>query len=247
MTRRLVLAVATALMVGAAPAAAQDGFWSRVLDTLGRSSPDARTQSVISNADAEAALRQALEFAALSTADQLSRRDAYWADPAIRIPLPDTLQRAQETLRPLRLSGPIDDLEERMNRAAEAAAPEAAGLIIDAVRAVTVEDALSIVAGDDDAATQYLRGRTEADLMRRFTPVVEDALTQAGAVAQLERLAGRYDLGSLSADMTGRLTQHVVTAALDGVFVTLAAEEAAIRNDPVKRTTDVLRRVFGAS
>ena len=132
-----------------------------------------------------------------------------------------------------------------MNRAAEAAAPRAKDLVVGAVRAMTVEDALEIVRGGDDAATQYLRGKTEASLAAQFRPVVDSALAESGAAAAMSDVAARYDLGGFADGARGKLTDHVVAAALDGVFLAVAEEEAAIRSDPVRRTTDVLKRVFG--
>ena len=200
----------------------------------------------VNSADADAALRQALEIGATRAVSQLSATDGFWGDPQVRIPLPDALADTQATLARVGLSGPIDDLELKMNRAAEAATPAAKKLFVDAITSMTVEDALGIVSGGETAATDFLRTRTEANLRTQFTPIVNTAMAEVGALQALDQVTASVPMAAaLGGDVKGQLTTRVVDAALDGVFLYVAREEAAIRSDPVRRTTDLLRRVFG--
>ncbi len=132
-----------------------------------------------------------------------------------------------------------------MNHAAEDAAPYAADLVVDAVSSITMGDALEILNGGDTAATNYLRGRTEADLIVLVEPYMRSALEDSGALTMVDSVAGRYGLQSLSGDLRDQLIDHAVERGLDGLFFYLAKEEQEIRSNPVKRSTDLLRRVFG--
>ena len=133
-----------------------------------------------------------------------------------------------------------------MNRAAEAAVPEAKTLVIGAIRQITIEDAVRILNGGDTAATDYLREKTESQLRASFTPYVKTSLAQAGAFTSLEQVANSYGVGGVTSSLQNDLTNHAVTLGLDGMFHYVAAEEKKIRENPVARTTDLLRRVFGS-
>ena len=132
-----------------------------------------------------------------------------------------------------------------MNRAAEAAVPEARTLILGAVKSITINDALQILNGGDTAATDYLRSRTETQLRQAFTPYVKQTLAQSGAFTQLEQVAGQYGFGGVTGSLQNDLTQHAVGLGLDGIFLYVAEEEKKIRENPVARTSEILRRVFG--
>ncbi|NBC20282.1 MAG: DUF4197 family protein [Alphaproteobacteria bacterium] len=196
--------------------------------------------------EVEAGLREALTVGTRRVADQLGRQDGYFGDPEIRIPLPGQLGKLQSNLSRVGLSQPLDDLQLRLNRAAEAAVPQARELVIDAVSTITLEDAVAILNGPDTAATEYLRSRTEADLRAALTPYMDEALRESGAFAQLDTIARNNGLGVLAADLGDDLTRRAVNYGLDGLFLYVAREEERIRENPVARTTDILRKVFGA-
>ncbi|MCG8441657.1 MAG: DUF4197 domain-containing protein [Caulobacterales bacterium] len=241
-----LFAMAAAMTALGCATAQESGGLGGVLSTIGEAMEQAGLgEAAYSAADADAALRQALEIGARAVSDQLGRADGYFADPEVKIPLPARLATAQAGLKRVGLSGPLDELEVKMNRAAEAAAPEAAGLFIDAVRAMTVEDAIAIVRGGDDAATQYLRAATEPALAERFEPIVAGHLQDVGAITALDAAADRARLGGAADQLKADFASHVVGAALDGVFFYLAKEEADIRQDPARHATAALRRVFG--
>lgn len=199
----------------------------------------------LSTADVATGLREALTKAGGFATGKLGAKDGFWGDTAVRIPLPGVLGDAQKRLKPLGLTGPLDDLQMRVNRAAEAAMPEASRLVTDAVRSITFEDAMAILRGGDTAATDYLRAKTETGLRTSFKPHFSKALEGSGALSAVDSAIKRYGAGLVRTDGKTMLTDAAMTGALNGLFYYVAREEQAIRRDPVKRTSDILRKVFG--
>ncbi|MEH6410100.1 MAG: DUF4197 domain-containing protein [Hyphomonas sp.] len=202
-------------------------------------------QGALSQAEIDAGLREALTVGTNIVAARLGKTNGYFGDPRIRIPLPKTYRDIQSNLARVGASAPLDDLELRMNRAAEAAVPEARSLILGAVRSITIEDALQILNGGDTAATDFLRARTQTQLRASFTPYVRQSLAQSGAFTSLEQAASQYGLGGVTSNLQADLTNHAVGLGLDGIFLYVAEEEKKIRENPVARTSEILRRVFG--
>jgi hypothetical protein len=202
--------------------------------------------SVLSQAEIDAGLREALTVGTNLVASQLGQTNGYFGDPQIKIPLPKTYRDIQKNLSVIGASGPLDDLELRMNRAAESAVPEAKQLVLAAVRNITIEDALNILNGGDTAATDFLRAKTETNLRASFTPYLRDAMAKSGAFTSLESAAGQYGLGGVTSNLQADLTSHAVGLGLDGMFFYVAEEEKKIRENPVARTSEILRRVFGS-
>jgi hypothetical protein len=202
-------------------------------------------QSALTQAEIDAGLREALTVGTNLVAAQLGKTNGYFGDARVRIPLPKTYRDIQTNLARVGASGPLDDLELRMNRAAEAAVPEAKTLILGAVKSITINDALQILNGGDTAATDYLRSRTETQLRQAFTPYVKQTLAQSGAFTSLEQVAGQYGFGGVTGSLQNDLTQHAVSLGLDGIFLYVAEEEKKIRDNPLARTSEILRRVFG--
>lgn len=225
MRRRGLILAAIAF---AAPAAAQ----APLLDAL--------TQR-----DASRGVTEALGLAATNATNRLGRVNGFWGDPHIRIPLPSQLASLQRSLQPLGLAGPLDDLELRINRAAEQAMPEAGRIFMSVIRSLTIADAIQIVRGGDNAATMFLRDRTEPRLIRLVTPIMRRTLTESGAFQMMDAVARRFQVRSLLGEYRTDVTNFATSRALDGAFTYIASEERAIRRDPVRRTSDILRRVFG--
>ena len=203
----------------------------------------------LTQGDAARGVKEALTLASTLATQRLGQRDGFFGDARVRIPLPSTLARAQRSLSPLGLAGPLDDLQLRMNRGAEAAMPAARRLLVDAVRGITVQDAIGIVSGGDNAATAFLRQRTEPQLTTALTPPMQNALNGAGAFTALDRVASSPSLSAFgvnSASLRTQVVSFAVTKGLDGAFSYIAEEERGIRRDPVRRSSDLLRRVFGA-
>jgi len=200
---------------------------------------------VLTQADAGRAVREALGLAAVSATSRLARRDGFFGDARVHIPLPGALGDLQRSLGRWGLSGALDDLELSLNRAAEAAMPQAAGLFADAVRTLTLSDAIAIVRGPQDSATAYLRGRTETRLARLLRPPMTDALTASGAFTLLQEAAREFRMSSRARALRTEVIDFSVAKALDGAFAFIADEERAIRRDPFGRGSDTLRRAFG--
>jgi len=190
-------------------------------------------------------LKEALSVGSQRVVQQLGQSDGFNADPIARIPLPKALDRARDVAAKVGLASSFDSLQVRLNRAAEDATPKAKSLFIGAIRQLTLADAKAILSGPDDAATQYFRGAMGPQLATAMRPIVDDSLAQVGAVRAFNQLLSQYRQIPFAPPVEADLTDHVVTLGMDGIFHYIATEEKAIRNDPVARTTALLRRVFG--
>lgn len=239
----LAVAACVAVLGMAGGASAQESGLGGLLKSLGRSQT---AQQALTQRDAAAGLREALQVSAVAVTTKLGRTDGFFADPRVKIPLPGVLGRAQRTLAPLGMAGPLDDLQLRVNRGAEAAMPQAKTLFLNAIRGMTVSDAIAIVRGGDTAGTQYLREKSETQLTALLRPHMETALTNAGAFAALDAAAGRAGMAGTAQSLRNDLISFAVGKALDGAFGYIGDEEKAIRQDPVRRTSAILRKVFGA-
>ncbi|WP_017941062.1 MULTISPECIES: DUF4197 domain-containing protein [unclassified Thioalkalivibrio] len=194
---------------------------------------------------AEEAIREALRVGTERTVQRTGREDGYWGNALIRIGLPQELEQAGDVLRRVGFASEVDDLERRMNRAAEAAAQEAVPVFVSAIRGMRPDDVYGVLRGDEDAATQYLRGASESTLRERYMPIVREQMERADVYRVYQPLrdaAGRIPgLSGLDVDLDRYVTDH----ALDGLFTILADEERRIREEPAARTTQLLRDYFG--
>lgn len=191
-------------------------------------------------------LKEALKVGTQRVVGQVGAKDGYNADPLIHIPLPDNLRKVHNTLDKIGLAGMTADLELKLNRAAERAAPEAKDVFWNAIAEMTLDDVRGIWKGPDDSATQYFRGKMTVPLTDRFTPIILDAMSEVGAIRSYDRMMAKYKSIPFVPDVKGDLTRYTVNKGLSGLFTYVAKEEAAIRKDPAKRTTQLLQRVFGA-
>ncbi len=204
--------------------------------------------STLTTGQADSGLREALKVAAQKTIGQVGKTDGYNKDPSIHIPLPGSLESAKSTLDKIGAGSVLDDLELKMNRAAEIAAPKAMSIFTDAITKMSVSDAKGIVTGPNDAATQYFKRTTTGSLTQAFTPIVHNALSQVGAVTTYNaamKQVSSSPLGALAGGNKFDLDQYAVGKALDGIFHYIAAQEAQIRTNPAARTTALLKQVFG--
>lgn len=192
-----------------------------------------------------AALREALRIGTQRTVERTNRVDGYLANEAIRIALPEELLSASNRLRQLGLGRQVDELEVAMNRAAEQAAGEARAIFVDAIANMRPRDVQAVFTGGPDAATRYLRGQSEDTLRQRYEPIVASRLEAVNGYAYYQQLARAWNRLPLVEPLTVDLDRYVTEQALDGLFTVLAEEEGRIREDPVARTTDLLRDVFG--
>jgi hypothetical protein len=191
-------------------------------------------------------LKDALVISAGKAVSRLGQEDGFLLNQKVRIPLPNSLERVDGTLRRLGMGHYADDLVTTMNRAAEAAMPEARMLLMDAVNKMTIQDGRDILTGGEDAATRYFRRQTEAGLSVRLLPVVQRATKKVRLADAYNRFAGKgMRLGLIRAGDTN-LEQYVTRKALDGLYATIAEEERAIRANPMDQSRKTVRRVFGA-
>lgn len=202
--------------------------------------------SDLTNVEASGGLKEALIQGAGKAVSQLSATDGFLGNQEVKIPLPDTLKKAEKTMRMFGMGKQADELVLKMNRAAEAAVPEAKALLVDSVKKMTVADAKAILAGGDDAATQYFKKTTSAPMAEKFLPIVTKATEDVQLAQQYNKFASMGNkFGLIKKDQTN-LEQYVTQKTLDGVYFMMAKEEAAIRKDPIGQTSNLLKKVFGA-
>lgn len=199
----------------------------------------------LGESDAAAGVRAALERGALTAVALLGRTDGFLGNPQVRIPLPGALADAEKLLRATGQGRRLDELITAMNRAAEAAVPEAKALFVGAVKSISVEDALKIVRGGPTSVTEFFAGKTRTPLGEKFLPIVTRATERVSLAQRYNTLAQRASgLGLLKGDAVS-VQQHVTTRALDGLYLMIGEEEQRIRADPLKTGSQLLKQVFG--
>jgi Protein of unknown function (DUF4197) len=199
----------------------------------------------LSETDAASGIRVALERGAVAAVSLLGRNDGFLGNPKVRIPLPEGMEEAAKWLKRLGQQKRIDELVTAMNRAAEAAVPEARTLLVSAAKAISVEDALKIVKGGETSVTDYFVGKTRDPLGEKFLPIVTRATEKVKLADRYNAVAGKAaGLGLVKAE-DANLQQYVTGKALNGLFLMIGEEEKKIRADPVKTGSAILRKVFG--
>jgi hypothetical protein len=191
-------------------------------------------------------LKEALQIGTGNAVQLVSKVDGYYKNPKIRIPLPDSVQKTEKILRAAGYGSKIDEFELSMNRAAERAAPQAKGLFLDAIKQMTFADARKILNGRENEATLYFKEKTSPRLREVSKPIVRDAMGEVGVTKSYQDLEKSARSVPFAGSFTFDLDQYVTDKALDGLFLMVADEEKKIRQDPVARTTDLLKKVFGS-
>lgn len=200
----------------------------------------------ISNTDANSGLKQALTDGSAAAVAALGRENGFFGNPKVKIPLPPTLKKIEGALRLAGMKKQADELVLAMNRAAEAAVPEAKVLLVDSVKKMSVQDAKGILTGGDTAATEYFKRTTQAQLTQRFLPIVKKATDRVGLAEQYNSLAGQgAQLGLIKKDQA-TIEGYVTQKALDGLYFMIAEQEKAFRQNPLGATSDIVKKVFGA-
>ncbi|MCK5480730.1 MAG: DUF4197 domain-containing protein [Gammaproteobacteria bacterium] len=224
---------------------AQSGWWQKGADLL-KGSDTGQSQDTLTTGEIGAGLKDALLVGSENVVSQLGSLDGFNLDPAIHIPLPEQFSTVKSVLGKVGMASLLDDLELKLNRAAEVATPRAKALFGQAISEMTFEDVMNIYNGPDDAATRYFQDKMTPPLAKEMQPVVEQSLAEVGAVQAYENAMGEYRTIPFVPDVKANLTTYVVEKGMDGIFYYMAKEEAAIRQNPAKRTTELLQRVFGA-
>jgi hypothetical protein len=196
--------------------------------------------------DALAGLKAALERGSNAAVAALGRTDGFLGNPQVRIPLPESLTRAEKLARRLGFSEQVDELVVAMNRAAEAAVPEARKLLVDSVKKMSVQDAKGILRGGETAGTEYFQRTANTQLHDRFLPIVQRATEKVGVAERYKEFARPAARLGLVKDEHADLDEYVTQQALSGLYYMLGEEEKKIRKDPVGTGSAILRKVFGA-
>jgi len=192
-----------------------------------------------------AGLKEALTVGSQNAVKSVSLTDGFFKNPAIKIPLPEKVQKVEKPLRKIGLSKQVDEFVLTMNRAAEKAAPPAKDIFVGAIKEMNIIDALNILKGGDTAATEYMRSKTYDKLYALFKPTVSKAVMDVGVTKAYQQLVDKAKKSKLIKDESLDLDHHVTSKALDGLFYMVAQEEKKIRKDPVAQVTDLLKKVFG--
>ncbi|SFJ93387.1 Protein of unknown function [Desulfomicrobium apsheronum] len=239
---KIVCALVTMLLLGSVSGWAQNSLLQQGLGLL--SSGDGAKTGSLSQGEMGDGLKEALRVGTENVVAKLGQTDGFNTDEAIHIPLPGQLATVQKALKAAGYSSLVDDLELKLNRAAEQATPKAKALFVDAISAMTIEDAQKILSGPEDSATQYFRKSMGPNLSREMKPIVDTTLADAGAVQAYDNMMGQYKALPFMPDVKANLSDYVVEKGMDGIFHYVAKEEAAIRTNPAARTTDLLKKVF---
>ena len=225
-------------------------WWEKASSLFSQSESSATTESSsaknsLAVNDIADAFKQALKIGSEKVVSQLGQTDGFNADPKIHIPLPSELEKVKSILAKVGMEGLADDLELKLNRAAEAATPKAKALFIEAIQDMSFSDVQAIYQGDKDSATQYFQQKMSTQLSAEMKPIVDETIAQVGAVQALDKLMGEYKNIPFVSKVKADISQHVVDKGMQGIFHYIAQEEAAIRENPSQQTTELLKKVFG--
>jgi len=205
----------------------------------------AQAQFSLTNEEVGNGLKEALTQGISKGADALSQADGYFKNPLIKIPFPPDAKKMEKSLRDIGMGEDVDKFILTLNRGAEDAAKQAKPIFVDAIKKMTITDVMAILKGQPDAATQYLKKNTSAQLTAQFKPVIKASLDKVGATKHYKDLATSYDKIPFVKKVNPDLEAYTTDLAIQGLFLTIANEEKNIRANPTARTTDLLKKVFG--
>ena len=234
---------------------AQASWWEQGADLLKNipavseavKTPTTTLPTSLSVEEMQKAFKEALTKGSETVVSKLSMKDGFNADPKIHIPLPSSLKTVQSTLNQFGMGSYMDDVELKINRAAEAATPQAKALFLQAIQEMSFDDVKKIYEGPEDSATQYLKSKTAPSLKTKIAPIVDQSLNEVGAISAYDKAISKYKDLPFVPNVKADLLDHVVEQAMEGMFYYVAQEEASIRKDPVKQSTELLKKVFGAN
>lgn len=200
----------------------------------------------INNTDASSGLRQALTDGASAAVGLLGVENGFFANPQVKIPLPPALKNVEGAMRMFGMSKQADDLILSMNRAAEAAVPEAKQLLVDAAKRMTLQDAKGILTGGQTSVTDYFRRTTSVQLTQRFLPIVKTATDRVGLAQQYNAYAGQAASYGLVGKDNSTVEAYVTQKSLDGLYFMIGEQEKSFRTNPLGASSDIVKKVFGA-
>jgi hypothetical protein len=224
--------------------------WTQYLDSAKEaldSSGVADSATDLTNDEMVAGLKQALDKGTQFAVNKLGQPGGFLDNKKVRIPMPDSLSWVESSLRTVGQDEMADEFIDTMNHAAEQAVPEAADIFAGAIKEMSVQDAQGILTGPDNAATEYFRSNTEAELTQRMRPIVETATASTGVTSAYKDMLGAA--GGFAGMMPATATDidgYITLKTLDGLFLMIAKEERKIRKNPMARSTELLQKVFSA-
>ena len=227
------------------------GLAASIFDIFKRA-PAANSVSLasLSNEQIVSGLKEALAKGVTHAVTNLGRPDGFLKDAQVKIPMPEPLLRVDKTLRMLQQGQLADEFVATMNHAAEQAVPQAAVVLVDSVKQMSLADAKAILTSTNTAATDYFRRTSQTTLHDRFLPIVKEATAKTGVTAAYKRMTEGAHMGEIGTMLLGLnnfdLDEYITRKSLDGLFVKIAEQEKLIRENPVARTTELLQKVFGA-
>lgn len=252
-TRLLTLAVAASLAAGAYALDLNDllnaGKAAMDKSSGTQTAPGSATKSAVdalTPAEMNSGLKEALTRGAEAAVAQLGKQDGFFGDPKLRIPLPENLKKVDKLMRTFGMGKQADELVLSMNRAAEAAVPEAKTLLVNAVKDMSVDDAKGILTGGDQAATEFFRKKTETALTEKFQPMVKTATAQVGLAQTYNKYAGLASKFKMVKEDQASIENYVTKQSLDRLYKVIGEQERAIRTNPIQYGSDLLKKVFGA-
>ncbi len=219
---------------------------AQINQTLSDASKMIGEDKPLTTAEVGEGLKEALIKGVSNGSDLASQVDGYFKNPAIKIPFPPDVKKVEDRLRQMGLGSEVDKFVMTLNRGAEDAAKEAKPIFIAAIKQMTIDDAWAILKGEPDAATQYLKRTTSGELKNKFMPVIQNSLDKVSATKYYGDLVSRYNSIPLVQKVNPDLNDYATDMAIQGLFIMIANEEKNIRKDPLARTTELLKRVFGS-
>lgn len=235
---RKIALFAAVVFIGAACTTQQ------INQTLGELEGVLGENSKLSQAEVAEGLKQALSQGISKGAAQASKTDGYYRNPKIKLPFPEDVQKVEQKLRQIGLGSEVDKFILTLNRGAEEAAKEAKPIFIDAIKSMSIQDAWGILKGDDNAATQYLKRTTGSKLRAKFEPIISKALDKTEATRYYGNIVTTYNQLPGVQRVNPDLQDYATSKAIEGLFLMVAEEEKNIRENPVARTTELLKKVF---
>lgn len=237
--KKAYLLLFTATLIATSTSAQIDNVLKKVKTVL-KTAPT----SELTTAEVVKGLKEALVKGSENSSRDASKLDGYYKNPELTIPFPPDIQKMEKKLRKMGFNKLVDDFVISMNRGAEKAAKESTPIFVNAITSMSINDGWAILKGNDDAATQYLKKTTGAQLKVKFKPIIKQSLDAVNATKYYKEMARNYNKIPFVTPLETDLTEYVNNLAINGLFILVAKEELAIRENPVERTTEILKKVF---
>ena len=250
----LVLISTGILVMSFSSAQANANWWDKavsVIESLGGKEvieeviKDNLGEDALNLEDIDTAFKQALTIGSENVVAMLGKVDGFNTNPRAHISLPKNLKKVRKVLKAVGLTSYVDDLELKLNRAAEAATPVARQIFVDSISTMTFKDVKAIYEGPEDSATNYFEAKMNVSLREKMRPIIDESLKKVGAINTYDQMIKQYKDIPFVPDIKADLSEHVLDKTLEAIFHYIAQEEAAIRNDPAKQTGELLKKVFG--